>query len=436
MPSCAHLTARLALASSVRERYPVNPAIALALLAVAGLLAMRLPRVPIPGSPPLHRSIPLIVRTLSAGGGLFLLIGLLLGPGIDLLSRATLASLAPVTALAIGWVAAGLGARWQWRVLRRIGWERAGRLVAGAAAAFAAVALCGWAVTRPLHSLASAWTPVGPTVVTLAAIAAISGPGAVRRLATIAGLPAPTTRVLTRAAILEAAAGALVAALTLAAGHAGHGLAGKVLGPLVWLVEALGAGAMTALVYFALARLALFRGAVPFALLAALLVGSGFGWAAELSPFVVCAVAAGLIVNAPGQHDRRQVRALIVAWEPVMVGILALAAGAQLGLPAPLWLAAVALLAGVRIAAKWAGIRGALRSNTGLALLTQGGVALGLSLNFALMRGPASAFLTAAVLLWLIAQIAAVPLVGLALIQPPLTQGRPVSDLSAGSPVT
>src|SRR2546425_10834094 len=42
------------------------------------------------------------------------LLGLALGPGIDLLDRPALRSIAPVTALAIGWLGAGLGARFEW----------------------------------------------------------------------------------------------------------------------------------------------------------------------------------------------------------------------------------------------------------------------------------------------------------------------------------
>jgi len=59
-----------------------------------------------------------------------------------------------------------------------------------------------------------------------------------------------------------------------------------------------------------------------------------------------------------------------------------------------------------------------------------------MSLNFVLMQGGSGTFMTTAVLGWLIAQLVAVPLLGLALTPPRLTQGRPVSDLSAGSPVT
>jgi len=405
---------------------------------------MRLPRVSLPASLPLSATLATVGRVLRAGSVPLLFLGLVLGPGIDLLNQATLTSLAPVAAFAVGWIAAGFGARWEWRLVRRIGWERAARLVAGGAAAFVTVGLAAWAATRFLPGLAGAWTPVGPTVATLAAVAAVSGPGAVRRLAQIVGAPRRTARALGRAALIEGGAGTLAIALTLAAGHSRHTLAGVLAGTLLWLGRAVGAGALTALVYFALTRLGTPRIPVPFALLAALLVGAGLGWAAGLSPFIVCVGAGALIVNVGGYAERRRARAVLVAWEPTLVGVLALAAGALLALPAPVLLAAVALLATVRVAAKWGGMRAVLVSdprpalplNAGLALVVQGGVVLAMSLNVVLVQGGSGTFITTAVLGWVVAQVAAVPLLGLALAPPRLTQGRPVSDLSAGSPVT
>src|SRR5690348_9964863 len=105
---------RLAPASSVRERSRVNvsPVLALAGLVAIGLLATRLPR--------LEWRRPHTLDSVCAAGGPLVLAGLILGPGIDLLSRPVLRALAPVTALAIGWIGATLGARFEWRYVRRI----------------------------------------------------------------------------------------------------------------------------------------------------------------------------------------------------------------------------------------------------------------------------------------------------------------------------
>src|SRR3989454_962564 len=105
-------TAALALASSARERSRVSPVLALGLLAAVGVLATRLPRLP----PRRPRSLD----QLFAAGAPLVLLGVVLGPGIELLDAAALRTLAPVTALALGWLGARLGARCERRYVTRI----------------------------------------------------------------------------------------------------------------------------------------------------------------------------------------------------------------------------------------------------------------------------------------------------------------------------
>src|SRR5207249_10993955 len=85
---------------------PMNPVLALALLASAGVLVTRLPRFPAPRSPTLD--------LVQAGGAPLVLLGVVLGPGIAVLDGPTLAALAPVTAPAVGWMGHRLDATWEW----------------------------------------------------------------------------------------------------------------------------------------------------------------------------------------------------------------------------------------------------------------------------------------------------------------------------------
>src|SRR5213082_1179148 len=96
---------RLAPTSSARERSRVNvsPVLALAGLAAIGLLATRLPR-------PAWRRVASLDPLLEAGGPL-VAVGLLLGPGIGFLSPALVRALAPVMALALGWIGAAHSTR-------------------------------------------------------------------------------------------------------------------------------------------------------------------------------------------------------------------------------------------------------------------------------------------------------------------------------------
>jgi hypothetical protein len=423
----------------------VSPVLALAGLAAIGLLATRLPPVP-------WRHVTSLDLVLAAGGPLVLL-GVVLGPGIDLINRPVLSALAPITALAIGWIGAALGARFEWRYVRRI--RRGTWLLAAlsAAAAFAVVTLFAWLLGRLVPGLATAWTPRLPALLTLGAVAAASGPGAVTLVARAVGIRKSVTRAFSLAAALETACGALAFTLPLALQRA-HPVLGRVaLGWLAWLVFAVGSGALVGMVFLSLTRLRRERADVGFVLLATLLFGAGVGSAAELSPFLVCALAMALIVNAsPRRHT---VRRVLADWEPPIYAIFLVIAGALLTLPTLWILVAVPLLAVARAAAKWAAVRygsvalrlGGFPPNVGLGTVAQGGAAIAMGLNFFITygsegMGASNALVTTIVLGVAAAQLAAPPLMTLALrttaaipaAPAPLTPAAAPAELSANAP--
>ena len=415
----------------------VSPVLALAGLAAIGLLATRLP-------PVRWRHLTSLDLVLAAGGPLVLL-GLVLGPGIDLINRPVLGALAPVAALAIGWIGAAIGARFEWRLVRRIG--RGTWLLTGlsAAAAFAVVTLGAWLLGRVVPALSAAWTPRLPALLTLGAVAAASGPGAVTLVARAVGIRQSVTRAFSLAAALETACGALAFTVPLAL-HGPH--------PLAWLVFAVGSGALVGMVFLSLTRLRPARADVGFALLATLLFGAGVGYAAELSPLLVCALATALIVNASPR--RHAVRRVLADWEHPIYAIFLVVTGALLTLPTLWILVAVPLLAAARAAAKWAAVRygrvalhlAGLPPNTGLGTIAQGGAAIALGLNFFITyggegTGASGALLTTIVLGVAAAQLAAPPFIALALRRTvaspaapaPLTPATAPAELRANAPV-
>ena len=417
----------------------MNPVLALALVAVVALLATRLPRLPVPRSPTLD--------VVLAGGTPLVLLGLLLGTGIDALDGPTLSALAPVTALAVGWIGAGFGARCEWRLLRRLP-RRVGVLLLGqAAAAFAAVALAAWLLTRYVPALDAAWGPRFPVVLTLAAVAAASGPDAIALVARARGVRRSVARTIGRAALFDTLVGVLAVTLALAVYHPRQHTGSALLAFASWLARAGGAGVMVGLVFVSLSGLLPQRDDFGFALLAVLLFGAGLGWAADLSPFVVCALAGALIVNF--SPSRRRVQASLAAWEPHIAAVVLISAGALLTLPTLWILVAVPVLATLRVAAKWGVGRGALARaravglpppplDWGLATVAQGGVALALAVNFFLTyagapRETSSAVVTTIVLGVVLAQGAALPFLGRALAVPRLTPGPRATELSADS---
>jgi hypothetical protein len=356
--------------------------LALAGLAAIGLLATRLPR-------PAWR-VASLDPALAAGGPLVAL-GLVLGPGIGFASPALVRALTPVTALALGWIGAALGARFEWRYLRRIPREIWVVAALPAASAFAAVALAAALLARLVPALGAAWTPRLPAVLTLAAVAAASGPGVVTLVARSAGLPERVARRLVLTATLETAAGALAITLPLAWHHQAAGSAE--LGWLASLIFAVGGGALVGMAFLSVSRLRPAPADLGFALLAALLFGAGLGYAADLSPVVVCALAAALIVNlSPRRHVARQV---LADWAHPLTAVFLIVAGALLTLPTAWILVAVPLVALVRVAAKWTAVRvgrdplrlHAVPPHAGLATVAQGATALALGVNFFMTSG-------------------------------------------------
>ena len=380
--------ARLAPASSVRERsrVTVGPVLArFAGLAAVGLLAARLPRRAWRRPPGL--------QVLLAAGGPLVVVGVALGPGIELLDQPTLRRLAPLTALALGWLGAALGARFEWRYLRRI--PRGIWLLAAleAASAFLSVAFGAALFARLRPALAAAWIPRLPAILTLAAAAAAAGPGAAVLVARIGGVRSRVARAVARVALIEAGCAALALTVPLALHRAHASTESAELGWVAWLVFTTGSGALLGLVFRSLTRLRPDRAELGFILLATLLFGAGIGYAADLSPFLVCALAAAVIVNvSPRRHAVRQV---LSDSERVAYAGLLVITGALLRLPTAWLLVAAPLLAGLRAAAKWGVVRGgrvafplpAVAPDVGLGTLAQGGVALACGLTFALVYG-------------------------------------------------
>lgn len=393
----------------------MNPVLALGLVAAAGLAMTRLPRVPV-------RRPPHVDLVFAAGAPLVLL-GVLLGPGIGVLEPRVLRALAPVTALAIGWIGAVLGARFEWRVVRRIPLRVWALALLQGAAGFGAVAVTAWLLAGAVPALRDAWSPTLPAVLTLGAVAAMSGPGAVALVAHAVGIRRVVARALALAAALDTAFGALAFTIALALYHPRDPVGGTVLGWHTWLALALASGAVVGMLFLSLARLRRSADGLTLSLLGAMLFGAGVGYAADLSPFVVCALAAALIVNV--SPDRRRAQRLLHDWEHPIYAVLLIVAGALLRLPTAWLIVVVPLLAAARVLAKWAAVRfgrGPLRvtdlpPHSGVATAAQGGAALAVAINFYITYGgaPAAALVTTVILGIGIAQMAAPALMLLAL---------------------
>lgn len=367
----------------------MSPILALAIVAVAGIAVTRLPRLPHPSA--------LRLDVAAAAGLPLVVVGILLGPALHAFDAGTLRGLAPAQALGIAWIGALFGAGVRWRYVRRI--PRALWLLAlgEAAAVLAATAAAAWLFTRIVPALRAAWQPPLAAILSLGAIAVVTGPAAVLMTARAAGVRRAVAHAFEIAAWLDTAFGAVAFTLALALYHPRQPAGGLLFGWVAWIALALGSGVLVGMLFLALARLRPDRADLGVALIGALLLGAGVGYAADLSPFVIAAVAMIVIVHrAPS--PREAVR-ILEDWEHPIYAVFLILAGAAMRLPTPWVLAAAVALAGVRVAARWAAVRGLGRAvrldgllppNLGLAGVAQGGVAVALAMNFFIVYGTAA----------------------------------------------
>ncbi|HYL54220.1 MAG TPA: cation:proton antiporter [Gemmatimonadales bacterium] len=411
----------------------MSPILALAGLITIGLLVPRLTSVRWPRG----RTLEVLV----AAGGPLVVLGLVLGPGIDFLDRPALRALAPATGLAIGWIGASLGARFEWRYVRRI--PRSAWLLAALSslAALVVVTVVAWLSTRLVPALALAWAPRLPAILALGAVAAASGPGVVALLLRARGIAPRAARPIIRAALLETVCAVLV--MTVPIGLERRGTA---LSWVVWATLAIGTGALSGTVFSWLVRPQLVGAELAFVVLVTLLFGAGLGAAAGVTPFVTCFLAGVVIVNASSR--RHAVRAVLARGERPTSVVLLVVAGALLALPTAWMFLAALLLFASRAVAKWLAVRygrpplGLVRLSRdwGLGTIAQGGAVVALGVSYALLYGREGApLLTSIVLLVAAAQLAAPPLLALALRAdsraPALTETAAPAELSANVPM-
>ncbi len=308
----------------------MHPLLALALVIVAGIGVTRLSRPAFR-----HPLLDGIVQT----GVPFLLLGVLLGPGLGVLDPATLRLIEPLIALGIGWVGASFGARLEWRMLRRVSkrtWQ------VGAALAIPVLLTTGatvWALARSVRPLGEAWGRPFAAVAFIVAGAATTaaswrGPKLGRRNALI-DTTFGTAAVAVGVALYQPQLALRSIALTVIAGAALGGLFAGL---------ARRQGDFTDL-------------GVAIALGGVIIWGAGFSYAMALSPFVVCTLIAAVSVSAAPAAVRLSVQKVLQRWEVALYAAFLIIAGALLRELTVWLLPAAALLALLRAAVRWVTVR-------------------------------------------------------------------------------
>jgi hypothetical protein len=387
----------------------VHPVLALALVILAGIGVTRLSR-------PSFRH-PKLLDDLVATGVPFLLLGLLLGPGLGVVDAAGLRMLQPLVALAIGWIGGLFGARLEWRMVRRIStrtWLIGTTL---ALPILLVTTVMAWTLAHALPPLGEAWAgegrPLFPAVLVLG--------GA---LTTAASQRGP--RLGRRNALLDTAFGAAAVTVGVALYHPHAALRSLAL----TLVAGMALGGL----FVALARGGLLSEPrdAGIAAFAVILCGAGFSYVAGLSPFVVCGLEAAVLMSFSPAAVRHAVAGLLSRWEVPLYAAFLIVAGTLLR-PLTAWLLLPALvLALIRVLVRWVTVRFGLDQVDPVwrslpfapppefahSVIRQGATAVALAAGFDLARGSPGAML-ATVLLSVMAAEA------LALVTPLTARPRP-----------
>jgi len=364
----------------------VHPVLALALVILAGIGVTRLSR-------PSFRH-PKLLDDLVATGAPFLLLGLLLGPGLGVVDAAGLRMLQPLVALAVGWIGALFGARLEWRMVRRIStrtWLIGTTL---ALPILLVTTVMAWTLARALPPLGEAWgRPLLSTALVLG--------GA---LTTAASQRGP--RLGRRNALLDTAFGAAAVTVGVALYHPHAALRSLAL----TLVAAMALGGL----FVALARGGLLSepGDAGIAAFAVILCGAGFSYVAGLSPFVVCGLEAAVLMSFSPAAVRHAVAGLLSRWEVPLYAAFLIVAGTLLR-PLTAWLLLAALvLALIRVLVRWVTVRFGLDQVDPVwrslpfapppefahSVIRQGATAVALGAGFDLVRGSPGAMLVTVLL--------------------------------------
>jgi hypothetical protein len=364
----------------------VHPVLALALVIVAGIGVTRLSR------PSLRH--PRLIDDLLASGVAFLLLGLLLGPGLGVIDAPGLGLLQPVLALAVGWIGSVFGARLEWRMVRRISartWLVGATLAVPILAATTVIAVV---LARKIPALAPAWGHPS-----LAVALALGG-----ALTTAASQRGP--RLGRRNAVIDTLFGVVAVVLASALWHPHVAIRAL----LLTLLAGLGLGGL----FVALARADLFPDPAEagVAALATILCGAGFSYAVGLSPFVVCALESAVIMSASPLPIRRAVAGLLTRWETGLYAAFLILAGALLRPMTPWVLFAAPAFALVRVLVRWVTVRFGLDQVDPVwrslpfapprefahSAIRQGATAVALAGGFDLVRGASGALLVTVLL--------------------------------------
>jgi Kef-type K+ transport system membrane component KefB len=360
-------------------------------------------------------------RFMLVSGAEYLLLGILLGPQVSgVLSTETLAGLAPLLTLALGWIGAIVGTQFYLPGLIRIP-ALTYRL------AFIE-ALATLAVVAGVETYVIAWLAresvdiaVVPAVA-LGAIAAVSAPAGIEVVARRLGGPrGPIVRQLQVATAIDALVGVVTLGILMCLQHPDEGTLARALTPTEWAVVTVAVGVVGGALFH------LFLGGETDAdrlfvsLGGAIILVSGAAAYLHLSPVLTAMIVGAMLTNT--SRSRAEIAQTLARAERPFYFALLIFGGALWQPSATAWWAVpvivflimrvFAKIGAARLGARVNGALPTVGGDWGKALLGQGGLAIALALDYSRFRGTvfANVVFTAAVVSVLLTDLTAAHLI-------------------------
>lgn len=342
---------------------------------------------------------PLGPRLLLTTGTHFLLLGLLVGPILNLVTTEIIVQLEPFLALGLGWIGLMFGLQLDQRHLRLFPPSYLLFTILQAIATFGIFWGIGYAAVRLTPGL-----PPGADVAILAAAstAAVSTPAGVALISRTFRLQGKLARFLFYVSSLDALVGIVALQITYAVYHPST-LGPGTMGWALWLGAALANGIIFGVFFLWITRPKPEREELILFLVGVVIFQAGTALYLGVSPLFVAAVTGMVVGNL--SPARRRVYSVLEAWEKPIYVILLILAGAMITWPTWLVLPIAAAYLLLRGAGKVIGGSVATRvvrlpfrapAGAGLGLIPQGGISLAMAMSIVLTYGAAAGYHAAA----------------------------------------
>lgn len=330
------------------------------------------------------------VRWIFLSGAELLLVGYLVGPeGIGLLTPSTLDRLDPLVQLAVAWAGLLFGMQFTRREVRVYPARRYGLAFLQALITGALVGAIGGVVLAWMFPTVSDGLVLRGAVI-LGVCSSVTSPTSLHYVATVLGYRGRFERLLRFVAGVDGIPAVIVLGGFTGLFHVATTQAGGPLAGWQWLAIATGGGCVLGVLFSVLASLELSRDELLLVVLGMVVLAGGLAYSLELSALYMSFVMGLTVANTGWIHE--EIHKVVGYAEHAIYLSLLLLAGAALQLDRSVAVLS-ALLVGLRLVAKvfgnlpwrWFKERDARVSWLGAGLLSQGGIAMVLAIDFELL---------------------------------------------------